>query len=71
MAYTGTGIAADKPLGTGFCRPERQVETDMTEDEVKKFKKDWTKLWNENNFNILSDQTSDMLIDDLYNFIEH
>ena len=25
---------------------ERQVETDMTEDEVKKFEEDWTNLWN-------------------------
>ena len=25
---------------------ERQVESDMTEDEVKKFEEDWTNLWN-------------------------
>ena len=25
---------------------ERQVETDMTEDEVKQFEEDWTNLWN-------------------------
>ena len=25
---------------------ERQDETDMTEDEVKKFEEDWTNLWN-------------------------
>ena len=25
---------------------ERLVETDMTEDEVKKFEEDWTNLWN-------------------------
>ncbi len=24
---------------------ERQVESDMTEDEVKKFEEDWTNLW--------------------------
>ena len=28
---------------------ERQVETDMTEDEVKQFEEDWTNLWNPNN----------------------
>ena len=26
--------------------PETQVETDMAEDEVKKFEEDWTSLWN-------------------------
>ena len=26
--------------------PEIQVETDMAEDEVKKFEEDWTSLWN-------------------------
>ena len=26
-----------------YFRP--QVETDMTEDEVKKFEEDWTNLW--------------------------
>ena len=26
--------------------PETQVETDMAEDEVKKFEEDWTNLWN-------------------------
>ena len=26
--------------------PEPQVETDMAEDEVKKFEEDWTSLWN-------------------------
>ena len=25
--------------------PESQVETDMDEDEVKKFEEDWTNLW--------------------------
>ena len=25
--------------------PQPQVETDMTEDEVKKFEEDWTNLW--------------------------
>ena len=25
---------------------ERQVETDMTEDEVKQFEEDWTNMWN-------------------------
>ena len=25
---------------------ERQVESDMTEDEVKKFEEDWANLWN-------------------------
>ena len=25
---------------------ERQVESDMTEDEVKKFEEDWINLWN-------------------------
>ena len=25
---------------------ERQVESDMTEDEVKQFEEDWTNLWN-------------------------
>ena len=25
---------------------ERRVESDMTEDEVKKFEEDWTNLWN-------------------------
>ena len=28
--------------------PETQVETDMAEDEVKKFEEDWTNLWNPN-----------------------
>ena len=28
--------------------PEIQVETDMAEDEVKKFEEDWTNLWNLN-----------------------
>ena len=28
--------------------PETQVETDMAEDEVKKFEEDWTNLWNLN-----------------------
>ena len=26
--------------------PESQVETEMAEDEVKQFEKDWTSLWN-------------------------
>ena len=26
--------------------PEMQIETDMTEDEVKKFEEDWANLWN-------------------------
>ena len=26
--------------------PELQIETDMTEDEVKKFEEDWANLWN-------------------------
>ena len=25
---------------------ERQVESDMTEDEVKQFEEDWTNMWN-------------------------
>lgn len=25
--------------------PEMQIETDMTEDEVKKFEEDWANLW--------------------------
>ena len=25
---------------------ERQVETDMTEDELQQFEEDWTNLWN-------------------------
>ena len=30
----------------GYEVLERQVETDMTEDEVKQFEEDWTNLWN-------------------------
>ena len=30
----------------GPWEPQPQVETDMTEDEVKKFEEDWTNLWN-------------------------
>ena len=26
--------------------PEMQIETDMTEDEVKRFEEDWADLWN-------------------------
>ena len=29
----------------GPWEPQPQVETDMTEDEVKKFEEDWTNLW--------------------------
>ena len=28
------------------CCPVVETETDMTEDEVKKFKEDWKNLWN-------------------------
>ena len=32
---------------TNYCGvPESQVETEMAEDEVKKFEEDWTSLWN-------------------------
>ena len=30
----------------GYEVLERQVETDMTEDEVKQFEEDWTNMWN-------------------------
>ena len=30
------------------CCPVVETETDMTEDEVKKFKEDWKNLWNPN-----------------------
>ena len=30
----------------GYEVLERQVETDMTEDEVKQFEEDWASLWN-------------------------
>ena len=31
---------------TNYCGvPESQVETDMAEEEVKKFEEDWTNLW--------------------------
>ena len=32
-------------LPGGPWEPIPQVETDMTEDEVKKFEEDWTNLW--------------------------
>ena len=36
-----------KVTETNYCGiPESQVETDMAEDEVKKFEEDWTSLWN-------------------------
>ena len=40
----------------GPWEPQPQVETDMTEDEVKKFEEDWTNLWDpritQNDFNL-------------------
>ena len=29
----------------GTAEPERHVETDMTEDQVKEFEEQWTTLW--------------------------
>jgi hypothetical protein len=33
-------------IQNGVFGSESQVESDMTEDEVKKFEEDWTNLWN-------------------------